>query len=100
MNARRYPASASLLAPGAIVALLPKCPACLAAYLALGTGLGVSVTAAAWLQTAAIVVSAASLCVAPVRFMSLLLLRAEGRRRVDPDSATRGAPRGDGTYHD
>lgn len=63
MNARRCCANASLLAPGAIVALLPKCPACLAAYLALGTGVGVSVTAATWLQTVAIVVSAASLLV-------------------------------------
>ena len=67
MNARRCCANASLLAPGAIVALLPKCPACLAAYLALGTGIGVSVTAAAWLQAAAIVVSAASLCVVAIR---------------------------------
>jgi hypothetical protein len=63
VNARRCCANASLLAPSAIVALLPKCPACLAAYLALGTGVGVSVTAATWLQTVAIVVSAASLLV-------------------------------------
>jgi len=55
VNARRCCANASLLAPSAIVALLPKCPACLAAYLALGTGVGVSVTAAAWLQAVAVV---------------------------------------------
>lgn len=63
MNARRCCANASLLAPSAIVALLPKCPACLAAYLALGTGVGVSVSAAAWLQTVAIAMCLGSLVV-------------------------------------
>jgi len=67
VKARRCCANAGLLAPSALVALLPKCPACLAAYLALGTGIGVSVTAAAWLQTGAIVLCAASLCVLATR---------------------------------
>jgi hypothetical protein len=67
VRARRCCANAGLLAPGALLALLPKCPACLAAYLALGTGIGVSVTAAAWLQTAATVLSVLSLCVLATR---------------------------------
>ncbi len=37
--------------PGAILLLMPKCPACLAVWLAAGTGIGVSLTAAAWLRT-------------------------------------------------
>ena len=67
MKARRCCANAGLLAPSAIVALLPKCPACLAVDLALGTGIGVSVTAAQWLQTVAIVLSVSSLCVLAIR---------------------------------
>lgn len=48
-------------APGAILAVLPKCPACVAAYVALATGVGVSVSAATYLRTGTIVVCAASL---------------------------------------
>lgn len=43
------------LLPGTALALIPKCPACLAAYIALATGIGISIPAAGWLRTTLIV---------------------------------------------
>lgn len=49
------------LAPSAALALMPKCPACLAAYVALATGVGLSIPAAAQIRSLLIVACAASL---------------------------------------
>ncbi|SFJ65369.1 hypothetical protein [Planctomicrobium piriforme] len=47
---------AAWLIPGAVFAVVPKCPACVAAYVALATGVSLSWTAAAWLRFALIAV--------------------------------------------
>ncbi len=51
------------LLPGTALALIPKCPACLAAYIALATGIGISVPTAGWLRATLIV-----LCIALLLF--------------------------------
>ena len=53
--------------PAAGLALIPKCPACLAAYIAIGTGFGVSMTAAAELRIVMLAVCIASLGYLAVR---------------------------------
>jgi hypothetical protein len=47
--------------PAVILVLLPKCPACLAAYIALGTGVSLTVTASAHLRIVLIFISAAAI---------------------------------------
>jgi hypothetical protein len=49
------------MTPLAILAVLPKCPACIAAYVALATGLGISLTLATYLRFSLIVTCVSTL---------------------------------------
>jgi hypothetical protein len=59
--ARRCGAIAAWMVPAAVLALLPKCPACLAAYVAVGTGVGLSLSTATSLRMLLLLLSVASL---------------------------------------
>jgi hypothetical protein len=74
--ARRGIDIAGTVVPTAILVLLPKCPACIVAYLAMGTGIGVAVSTASHLRTLVLV-----LCVA---CLASVVARAALRRLQEP----------------
>jgi hypothetical protein len=68
---RRGREMAGWIVPTATLALLPKCPACLAAYLALATGIGISLPAATYLRVLLVV-----FCLASLIFLTARRLRS------------------------
>ena len=61
---RHFIEVAGWIVPSTILALIPKCPACLAAYIALWSGIGLSLSAAMYLRTSLLV-----LCVGLILFL-------------------------------
>ena len=74
--------AAGWIVPGTTLALLPKCPACVAAYIALGTGIGVSLPAAGHLRVGLVVA-----CVASLVFLAAWRVRRWGRALIFKEKA-------------
>ncbi|RYD66880.1 MAG: hypothetical protein EOP83_03995 [Verrucomicrobiaceae bacterium] len=72
---------AGWLLPGGLLVLMPKCPMCLAGYVAIFTGAGLSVTVAQGLRAAVIAAFVVSLLV----FIRALFFRKD-RRRESPEA--------------
>ena len=68
--------------PGVVLAVMPKCPTCVAAYVALATGVGISVPAASWLRWSALALSIATLSYLVMRrvFTRFPILHSISRR--------------------
>jgi hypothetical protein len=77
---RRIGEISSWLVPGAALAMLPKCPACVAAYVALATGIGISLPTATYLRTTLVVVCVASLVFITARRLRSLITRGVSHR--------------------
>jgi hypothetical protein len=73
---RRCRAAVGWAVPSVTLALIPKCPMCVAGYVALWTGVGLSVPAAARLRTVLIVLCITSIAALALVHMRRLLLRA------------------------
>jgi hypothetical protein len=67
--------------PSALLALMPKCPACIAAYAALVTGVGLSLPAAWFIRLLLVAVCVASLCYLAARRTRLAVRWVVARSR-------------------
>jgi len=63
--------TAGWLAPAAILALLPKCPVCFAAYFAIAAGFGISFSAFFYIRALLV-----ALCIASVAYALFRSVRA------------------------
>jgi hypothetical protein len=73
--------------PTAVLALVPKCPACLAAWFAVATGLGISLAAAAYLRIGLIVICVGLLAYLGIRrAVRHLMPTARFQRGQAPDT--------------
>jgi hypothetical protein len=73
---------AGWLIPGTLLAFFPKCPLCVAGYVALATGLGISLTAATYLRWTLF-----ALCLCSLTFMGSRLIFRRLRSSITPGSA-------------
>lgn len=88
---RRSGEIACWLCTGIMFAVMPKCPMCLAAYVTIGTGIGLSFSTAWYLQ-----LGLTALCMGSLLFLTVRLLRRsvrllrEDKRKMTPVPCCKG----------
>lgn len=68
-KARRAKGAGEWGVPALVLFLLPKCPMCVAAYVATFTGIGLSIEAATWVRDSMLAVCALTMTVLAVRML-------------------------------
>ena len=81
---RRGIAASAWLVPGGLLVLMPKCPVCVAGYVALLTGVGISIPAASGLRFFLIAACIAALAVLAFRFTQKVRAGKSPRKSISP----------------
>jgi hypothetical protein len=77
---RRFLNFIGWIVPTAILALIPKCPICVAGYAVIGSSVGFSLSAFAQLRLALIVLCVASLCFVGTKSVLYVVTRIASKR--------------------
>lgn len=72
----RYIDYAKMIMPAVVFTIIPKCPVCLAGYIALSTGVGLSITTATYLRIVLIVLCILSLTYFIVRHIRRFIINS------------------------
>jgi len=77
---RRGGRIAEWIVPATLLTLVPKCPVCLAAYVALATGVGLSLPTARFLRITILILCVSALVIVIGRTIFRLVLQRGGKR--------------------